>query len=66
MREKKNASFSSDFTRFYQLKLGRPRVKAALATRATRGYQNHKISPRSKVQVFTKTEKRCCPGKSLF
>ena len=27
-------------------------------TRATRGYWNHKISPRYKVQVFTKTEKK--------
>ena len=28
------------------------------ATRATRGYWNYKISPRSKVWVFTETEKK--------
>ena len=41
-------------------------LKLLYATRATRGYKNHKISPRSKVQVFTETEKRRCPGKSLY
>ena len=39
-------------------------LKLFYATRATRGYQNHKISPRSKVQVFMETEKMRCPGKS--
>ena len=39
-------------------------LKLIYATRATRGYQNHKILPRSKVWVFTKTEKRWCLVKS--
>ena len=33
-------------------------LKLLYATRATRGYWNHKISSRSKVWVFTKTEKK--------
>ena len=33
-------------------------LKLLYMTRATRGFQNHKISPRSKVWVFTKTEKK--------
>ena len=32
-------------------------LKLFYATRAMHGYQNHKISPRFKVQVFTETEK---------
>ena len=28
------------------------------ATRVMRGYRNHKISPRSEVRVFMKTEKK--------
>ena len=61
---KKKASFSGDFTRFYRSELGRPRqrVKTALRDESYRRYQNHKISPRSKVRVFTKTEKRRCLG----
>ena len=39
-------------------------LKLFYATRAARGYWNHKISPRSKVRVFMETEKRRCPGKS--
>ena len=39
-------------------------LKLIYATRATRGYRNHNILPRFKVWVFTKTEKRQCPGKS--
>ena len=39
-------------------------LKMFYATRAMRGYQNHKILSRSKVRVFTETEKRRCPGKS--
>ena len=39
-------------------------LKLIYATRATRGYRNHNILPRFKVRVFTKTEKRQCPGKS--
>ena len=39
-------------------------LKLLYATRVTREYRNNKISPRSKVRVFTKTEKRRCPGKS--
>ena len=41
-------------------------LKLLYTMRATRGYWNHKISPRSKVQVFTKTEKRQCPWKSFY
>ena len=41
-------------------------LKLFYATRTTRGYRNHKISPRSKVLVFTKTEKRLCLGKSRY
>ena len=33
-------------------------LKLLYAMRATRGYWNHKISPRSKVRVFMKTEKK--------
>ena len=33
-------------------------LKLLYALRATRGYRNHKISPRFKVWVFTKTEKK--------
>ena len=33
-------------------------LKPLYATRATRGLWNHKISPRFKVRVFTKTEKK--------
>ena len=33
-------------------------LKQLYATRTTRGYWNHKISPRSKVRVFTETEKK--------
>ena len=33
-------------------------LKLLYATRVTRGYWNHKISPRSKVLVFTETEKK--------
>ena len=39
-------------------------LKLFYATRAMRGYRNHKISPRSKVRVFTETKKRRCPMKS--
>ena len=41
-------------------------LKLLYATRAMRGYQNHKISPRSKVRVFKETKKRRCPGKSRY
>ena len=41
-------------------------LKLLYATRAMSGYQNHKISPRFKVRVFMKTEKRRCPGKSRY
>ena len=50
--------FSDDFKRFFQSELGR-----LYAMRATRRYRNHKISPRSKVQVFMKIKKRRCPKK---
>ena len=33
-------------------------LKLLYATRATRGYWNHKISSRSKVRVFTETKKK--------
>ena len=39
-------------------------LKLLYAMRATCGFWNHKISSRSKVRVFTKTEKRQCLGKS--
>ena len=39
-------------------------LKLIYTTRATCGYQNHKILPRSKVWVFTKTEKRWCLRKA--
>ena len=41
-------------------------VKSVHATRAMRGYQNNKFLPRSKVRVFTETEKRRCPGQSRY
>ena len=33
-------------------------LKMLYVTRATRGYRNHKILPRFKVRVFTKTDKK--------
>ena len=36
----------------------RQELKLFYVMRATRGYRNHKISPRSKVRVFTETEKK--------
>ena len=39
-------------------------LKLLYATRATYGYWNHKISPKSKVQFFTEIEKMQCPEKS--
>ena len=41
-------------------------LKLLYATRAMRDYWNHKILPRSKVRVFTETEKMRCPGKSRY
>ena len=41
-------------------------LKLFYATRAMREYQNHKISPMSKVRVFMETEKRRCLGKSRY
>ena len=41
-------------------------VKSVYTMRATRGYQNHKFSPRSKIRVFTEIEKRRCPRKSRY
>ena len=41
-------------------------LKLLYTTRATLGYRNHKISSRSKVRVFTETEKRRCLGKSRY
>ena len=61
-REKQSSLFDSrDFVG--RISLGQE-LKLIYATRATRGYQNHKIHPRSKVRVFTKTKKRWCPVKS--
>ena len=34
------------------------KLKLLYVTRATHGYRNHKISPRSKVRVFIETEKK--------
>ena len=42
------------------------KLKLLYAMRATRGYRNHKNSPRSKVRVFTETEKMRCPEKSRY
>ena len=41
-------------------------LKLLYTTRAMSGYWNHKISPRSKVRVFTKIKKRRCPRKSRY
>ena len=41
-------------------------LKLLYATRATRGYWNHKILPRSKVRVFMVIEKRQCLRKSRY
>ena len=49
---------------FSSRKLTSRELKLFYATRAKHGYRNHKISPRSKVRVFMKTEKRRCLEKS--
>ena len=63
--EKKQASPAILQGFAYQNLAGRE-LKLLYATRATRGYRNHKILPRSKVQVFTEIEKRRCPRKSRY
>ena len=66
-REKNKKQASSAILRGFasQNSAGRE-LKLLYVTRATRGYRNHKISPRSKVQVFTETEKRRYLGKSCY
>ena len=60
-REKQSSLFDSrDFVG--RILLGRE-LKLIYATRTTCGYQNHKILPRSKVRVFTKTKKGGVPRK---
>ena len=60
-REKQSSLlYSQDFVG--RISLGQE-LKLLYATRATRGYRNHKISPRFKVRVFMKTEKWQCPWK---
>ena len=55
-RERQSSLFDSrDFVG--RISLGQE-LKLVYATRATCGYQNYKILPRSKVQVFMETEKR--------
>ena len=58
-REERKANLSSEISWGFtgQNSVGR-KLKLLYATRATRGYWNHKISPRSKVRVFMKTEKK--------
>ena len=63
-REKKNNLSLAHSPGFADRNSTGRELKLLYATRATRGYRNHKISPRSKVWVFTKTEKRRCPKKS--
>ena len=60
-REKQSSLFDShDFVG--RISLGQE-LKLLYEKSSTRGYRNHKILPRFKVWVFTKTEKRQCPGK---
>ena len=58
-REERKANLSLAISRgfVYRNSAGRE-LKLLYATRAMRGYWNHKISSRSKVQVFTKIEKK--------
>ena len=54
--------FSDDFTGFCRLELGRPRVKAALLDESYMWVLESQDF--SKVRVFTKIEKKQCPGKA--
>ena len=55
--EKKQAS-PAILRGFANRNLASRELKLLYATRATRGYQNHKILPWSKVQVFTKNREK--------
>ena len=58
-RERKEKQpFSGDFTGFCRSELAGRDLKLFHVARVTRGYRNHKISPRSKVRVFMETEKK--------
>ena len=65
-RKKKKQTSLTIFGDFVGRNLTSRELKLLYATRATHRYRNHKILSRSKVQVFTKIEKRRCPGKSHY
>ena len=65
-REKKKQASPMILLGFVGRNLAGQELKMFYATRATRGYWNHKISPRSKVRVFMETKKMWCLGKSRY
>ena len=64
-RKKKQASPAILRGFFNQNSEGRE-LNLFYATRAKRGYRNNEISPRSKVRVFTESEKMRFLGKSRY